>query len=56
MIDEMRLGFSGHCPTTVLADFYAAAFDLWHAGKRPGVRHVRPDPGVQHHHWRVGAT
>jgi dihydrodipicolinate synthase/N-acetylneuraminate lyase len=35
MIDEMRLGFSGHCPTTVLADFYAAAFDLWHAGKRP---------------------
>jgi 4-hydroxy-tetrahydrodipicolinate synthase len=36
MIDEMRLGFSGHCPTTVLSDFYAAAFDLWHAGKRPG--------------------
>jgi 4-hydroxy-tetrahydrodipicolinate synthase len=35
MMDEMRLGFSGHCPTTVLADFYAAAFDLWHAGKRP---------------------
>jgi dihydrodipicolinate synthase/N-acetylneuraminate lyase len=34
MIDEMRLGFSGHCPTTVLADFYAAAFDLWHAGKQ----------------------
>ena len=33
MIDEMRLGFSGHCPTTVLADFYAAAFDLWHSGK-----------------------
>jgi len=33
MIDEMRLGFSGHCPTTVLSDFYAAAFDLWHAGK-----------------------
>ena len=33
MIDEMRLGFLGHCPTTVLADFYAAAFDLWHAGK-----------------------
>jgi hypothetical protein len=30
----MRLGFSGHCPTTVLSDFYAAAFDLWHAGKR----------------------
>lgn len=33
MIDEMRLGFSGHCPTTPLADFYAAAFDLWHSGK-----------------------
>lgn len=33
MIDEMRLGFSGHCPTTVLSDFYADAFDLWHAGK-----------------------
>jgi 4-hydroxy-tetrahydrodipicolinate synthase len=33
MIDEMRLGFAGHCPTTVLADFYAAAFDLWHGGK-----------------------
>jgi len=33
MIDEMRLGFSGHCPYTVLSDFYAAAFDLWHAGK-----------------------
>jgi dihydrodipicolinate synthase/N-acetylneuraminate lyase len=34
MIDEMRLGFSGHCPTTVLSDFYAATFDLWHAGKQ----------------------
>jgi dihydrodipicolinate synthase/N-acetylneuraminate lyase len=34
MIDEMRLGFSGHCPTTVLSDFYAAAFDLWHSGQR----------------------
>jgi dihydrodipicolinate synthase/N-acetylneuraminate lyase len=34
MIDEMRLGFSGHCPTTMLSDFYAAAFDLWHSGKR----------------------
>ena len=33
MIDEMRLGFSGHCPTTGLSDFYASAFDLWHAGK-----------------------
>jgi len=34
MIDEMRLGFSGHCPTTGLADLYASAFDLWHAGKQ----------------------
>jgi dihydrodipicolinate synthase/N-acetylneuraminate lyase len=34
MIDEMTLGFSGHCPTVVLSDFYAAAFDLWHSGKR----------------------
>jgi 4-hydroxy-tetrahydrodipicolinate synthase len=34
MIDEMRLGFAGHCPYPVLADFYAAAFDLWHAGRR----------------------
>lgn len=34
MIDEMRLGFAGHCPFPVLSDFYAAAFDLWHAGKR----------------------
>jgi dihydrodipicolinate synthase/N-acetylneuraminate lyase len=34
MIDEMRLGFSGHCPTVDLSDFYAAAFDLWHAGKQ----------------------
>jgi 4-hydroxy-tetrahydrodipicolinate synthase len=34
MINEMELGFSGHCPTTGLADVYAAAFDLWHEGKR----------------------
>ena len=34
MIDEMRLGFSGHCPYTSLSNFYAAAFDLWHSGKR----------------------
>ena len=34
MIDEMRLGFTGHCPTVDLSDFYAAAFDLWHAGKQ----------------------
>ena len=34
MINEMELGFSGHCPTVALADVYAAAFDLWHGGKR----------------------
>jgi len=34
MITEMELGFSGHCPTVALADVYASAFDLWHAGKR----------------------
>jgi dihydrodipicolinate synthase/N-acetylneuraminate lyase len=33
MISEMELGFSGHCPYTNLADVYAAAFDLFHAGK-----------------------
>ena len=34
MITEMELGFSGHCPFPVLADVYAAAFDLWHSGKK----------------------
>jgi dihydrodipicolinate synthase/N-acetylneuraminate lyase len=34
MITEMELGFMGHCPTTGLADIYAQAFDLWHAGKK----------------------
>jgi dihydrodipicolinate synthase/N-acetylneuraminate lyase len=34
MIDEMRLGFTGHCPTTGLADLYQAAWDLWQEGKR----------------------
>jgi dihydrodipicolinate synthase/N-acetylneuraminate lyase len=34
MLDEMRLGFSGHCPTVGLADLYQATFDLWHGGKR----------------------
>jgi dihydrodipicolinate synthase/N-acetylneuraminate lyase len=34
MINEMELGFSGHCPVVALADVYAAAFDLWHAGRR----------------------
>ena len=33
MIDEMRLGFAGHCPTIGLADLYQATWDLWHAGK-----------------------
>ena len=34
MINEMELGFLGHCPVVALADVYASAFDLWHAGKR----------------------
>ena len=34
MITEMELGFSGHCPYTNLADVYAAAYDLFHAGKK----------------------
>jgi 4-hydroxy-tetrahydrodipicolinate synthase len=33
MIDEMRLGFVGHCPTAGLADVYQSAWDLWHEGK-----------------------
>jgi dihydrodipicolinate synthase/N-acetylneuraminate lyase len=33
MIDEMRLGFSGYCPTTGLSDLYQETFDLWHTGK-----------------------
>jgi len=34
MINEMELGFSGHCPTVSLADLYAQAFDLYHAGRK----------------------
>jgi dihydrodipicolinate synthase/N-acetylneuraminate lyase len=34
MITEMELGFSGHCPYTNLADIYAAAYDLFHEGKK----------------------
>jgi dihydrodipicolinate synthase/N-acetylneuraminate lyase len=34
MITEMERGFMGHCPTAGLADVYAQAFDLWHAGKK----------------------
>jgi 4-hydroxy-tetrahydrodipicolinate synthase len=34
MITEMERGFVGHCPTTGLADIFAQAFDLWHAGKK----------------------
>jgi len=33
MINEMELGFSGHCPVVALSDVYAQAYDLWHAGK-----------------------
>lgn len=34
MIEEMELGFSGHCPTAGLADLYQASWDLWQEGKR----------------------
>ena len=34
MITEMELGFSGTCPYATLADVFAAAFDLWQAGKK----------------------
>jgi hypothetical protein len=34
MITEMERGFLGHCPFPGLADVYAQAFDLWHAGKK----------------------
>src|SRR5580704_9099807 len=33
MITEMELGFVGHCPFVSLADLYASAYDLYHAGK-----------------------
>jgi 4-hydroxy-tetrahydrodipicolinate synthase len=34
MITEMERGFVGHCPYTGLGDVYAAAYDLWHGGKK----------------------
>jgi dihydrodipicolinate synthase/N-acetylneuraminate lyase len=34
MMTEMESGFLGHCPYVSLADVYAAAFDLFHGGKR----------------------
>lgn len=33
-VTEMELGFSGHCPYTILADIYSAAYDLWHEGRK----------------------
>lgn len=33
MITEMERGFVGHCPFVSLADLYASAYDLYHAGK-----------------------
>jgi dihydrodipicolinate synthase/N-acetylneuraminate lyase len=33
MITEMERGFVGHCPYVSLADVYASAYDLYHAGK-----------------------
>src|SRR6202453_2707053 len=32
MITEMERGFVGHCPFVSLADLYASAYDLYHAG------------------------
>lgn len=32
MITEMERGFVGHCPFVSLADVYASAYDLYHAG------------------------
>lgn len=34
MITEMERGFDGCCPFVSLADVYAAAYDLWHAGRK----------------------
>lgn len=34
LIDEMRRGFAGSMPAAGFADLYAAAWDLWHEGKR----------------------
>jgi len=33
MILEMERGFSGACPYVDLADVFASAFNLWHAGR-----------------------
>ena len=33
LLDEMRRGFSGSMPAAPLADIYASAWDLWHAGR-----------------------
>ncbi len=33
MMDEMRLGFTGFCPTMGLADVFQQAWELWEAGK-----------------------
>jgi dihydrodipicolinate synthase/N-acetylneuraminate lyase len=33
LITEMERGFVGHCPYASLADLFASAFDLFHAGK-----------------------
>ncbi len=34
LIDEMTRGFSGSMPAASFADVYAAAWDLWHEGKK----------------------
>ena len=34
MMDEMRLGFTGFCPTMGLSDVFQQAWELWEAGKQ----------------------
>ncbi|HWB33247.1 MAG TPA: dihydrodipicolinate synthase family protein [Acidobacteriaceae bacterium] len=34
MMDEMRLGFTGFCPTMGQADIFQQAWELWEAGKK----------------------
>jgi 4-hydroxy-tetrahydrodipicolinate synthase len=34
MIDELLRGFAGTMPAAAFSDLYAAAWDLWHGGKR----------------------
>ena len=57
MIDEMTLGFSGHCPTVVLRLLRRCIRSLARGKTRRGVRHVWPAAGVQHHYrcWELSS-